>query len=362
MDYNSTFKEKLGEMLFLEINKEGFKKSISMPEYVELKNKELYIPVSSKHITSNVNNEIKIKNLPIYYFVEGMFLALGADKDLRFNDDYETLLTYIKDSESCIKSIISKRIEKDELIEAYLLLKGLYRYSKDLDVMKKLLMVGEAIREKDSSFKDIILDDIKYCEDRGLKIPEAYLYKALTLKDGGDFAKAKVAIMEYVKLGGEVREDIKIIIEDINNISDYESAIEDLNDNPTKAIGTLLNLVEKFEENPLIYYYLAVGYRKLENYDQAIYYLRESLEKESGILEVVVELGINYACIQDFETAIKYFKKAFEATREVEICTNIIMCYINLNNIEEAKLHLDIAKKINPDDEIVKEIDAMLNK
>ena len=64
----------------------------------------------------------------------------------------------------------------------------------------------------------------------------------------------------------------------------------------------------------------------------------------------------------EFEEAIIYFKKAFEASRDVEICTNIIMCYLNLNDLENAKLHLDIAKNLNPEDEIVKQIDNMINK
>ena len=59
---------------------------------------------------------------------------------------------------------------------------------------------------------------------------------------------------------------------------------------------------------------------------------------------------------------IKFFKKAFEASRDVEICTNIVMCYLNINDLENAKLHLDIAKNLNPDDEIVKQLDTMINK
>ncbi len=124
----------------------------------------------------------------------------------------------------------------------------------------------------------------------------------------------------------------------------------------------LLSLVEEFEDNPLMYYYLAIAYRKLENYEKAIYYLTESIQRESGILEVIVELGVNYACLEDFEEAIKYFKKAFEVSREVEICTNIIMCYINLNKLEDAKLHLEIAKNLKPEDEIVLELEQMLKK
>ena len=161
---------------------------------------------------------------------------------------------------------------------------------------------------------------------------------------------------------GKITKEVEIIKADIQNISDYENAIEYLAEDPAKSIEILLRLAEEFEENPLIYYYLGIGFRKLEDYNQAIYYLKESVKRESGILEVIVELGLNYACINEFEEAIKLFKKAFEASRDVEICTNIVMCYLNLNDLENAKLHLDIAKNLNPDDEIVKQLETMINK
>lgn len=362
MDYKVKIKEKLGKLLFLEMNKDGFKENIGIPSYVTFKNNDLYLPISSEYISSNINNEIKIKNLPIYYFIEGMFIAIGSDENLRFNDDYELILDYIKDTESCIKSLISKRIDEKRYLDAYLLLKGYYTYSKDLEVMKKILLVGEAIREEEKGFKDILLEDIDYCISNKLKIAEAYLYKAIILKDEGDFKGAKVLINEYFNNGGKVTKEVEIINNDINNISDYENAVELLEENPAKSIEILLRLGEEFKENPLIYYYLGIAFRKLENYHKAIYYLKESIKRESGILEVIVELGLNYACIGEFEEAIKYFKKAFEASRDVEICTNIIMCYLNINDLENAKLHLEIAKNLNPEDEIVKQLDAMINK
>ncbi|NHL28320.1 hypothetical protein FDF02_10285, partial [Clostridium botulinum] len=74
MDYKTMLKERLSKILFLEMDIEGFKKTVNIPEYVTFKNKDLYMPISSEYITSNVNDEIKMKNLPIYYFIEGMFI------------------------------------------------------------------------------------------------------------------------------------------------------------------------------------------------------------------------------------------------------------------------------------------------
>ncbi|SFC54244.1 tetratricopeptide repeat protein [Clostridium uliginosum] len=360
MNYKTMYKDKLSKILFLEMDKEGFKKNIKVPEYVTFHNKDLYMPISSEYIASNANNEIKIHNLPIYYFIEGMFIVFGCDEKLKYNEDYGIVLTYIPNSEECIKSLIANRVKEDKLEDAYILLKGLYRYNREEEILKNLLLTGESIREKNSSFDEILLEDIEECKSKFNKMPEPYLYNALILRDKGDYINAQAEINEYLNKGGSKTGEIEQIINDINNISQYEKAIEILNEEPEKAIEILLPLTEQFEKNPLLYYYLAIGYRNLENYEKAIYYLNESLTIESGILEVVNELGINYACLGNYQDAIKYFKKAFEASKDVEICTNIVMCYMNLGNDQEAKIHLEIAKKLKPEDEIVKELDKTL--
>lgn len=362
MDYKTVFNEKLNSLLFLEIKWDGFKKSMSIPEGVKLKNKEVYIPISSKYITSNVANEIKINNLPIYYFIEGMLLSIGADENLRFKDDYIIIFNNLLDSEDCGKSLVADRVKENNLQEAYLLLKGMYLCTEDEEYFKKLLLVGEGIRERDKGFNEILLNDIDRAKKEFSNMPEPYLYKAMILREEEDFLGAKVEINEYINKGGEITEDIKTLIDDIDNVEAYEKAVEALDTNPKEAIKLFLELIETFNKNPLIYYYLGVAYRKLENYNKAIYYLNQSLALESGMLEVVTEIGINYACLGDFEEALRYFEKAFEASKDVEIGTNIVMCYLNLGEVDKAKEKFEVAKKINPEDEIVKQLEVILKK
>lgn len=362
MDYKALFKEKLSKLLFLEIDKEGFKKVVNIPEYINFNSKDLYIPISSEYITSNIGDKVKIENLPIYYFIEGMLLTLGADKDISYSEDYKLLLMQIPQSEECGKSLVAERVKEDRLEDAYLILKGLLQVNEDEEYMKKLLLIGISLREKDSSFEEILLEDIEEAKKVFSNMKEPYLYKGIILKDKLDYAGAKVEINEYLRRGGEQTPEIEMLMNDIENVTTYEKAISLIEEAPEKSIGMFLSLLEHFEENPLIYYYLGVCYRRIKQYEKAIYYLLESLRIESGILEVVNELGLNYACIGDYEEAIKYFKKAFEASREVEICTNIIMCYLNTGNLKDAKLHLEIAKKLDKDDEIVKKIEKVIKK
>lgn len=361
-NYKTMYKDKLSKLLFLEMNMEGFKRNLNIPSDLKFKNSDLYMPISAEYVAANANDEMKISNLPIYYFVEGMFIAFGADPNIRYNEDYGTILSYIPDCEDCVKSLIADRIKKDRLEDAYILLKGFYRYTREEEILTKLLAVGETIREKDSTFEEILVEDIDECKKNFDKSPEPYLYNALILKEKGDHKGAEVEISEYINKGGKKTPEIEQIISDIINVSHFEKAVECLKDEPQKAIDLLLPLSEEFKENPLVYYYLGVGYRRIESYNKAIYYLSKSLSIESGSLETVNELGMSHACIGEYEEAIKYFRKAFEASKDVEICTNIVMCYINLGDKEQAKLHLEIAKKLAPEDEIVIEIDQMLNR
>lgn len=362
MDYKALFKEKLSKLLFLEIDQEGFKKSINIPEYISFENKELFIPISSEYITSNIQDKIKIENLPIYYFIEGMLLTLGADKDISYSEDYKLLLMQIPESEECGKSLVAKRVQENRLEDAYLILKGLIQVDENEEYMKKLLLIGVSIREKDSGFEEVLLEDIDEAKKLFNKMKEPYLYKGIILKDKTDYQGAKVEINEYLIRGGEQTPEIEMLMNDIENVTTYEKAVKLMEEEPEKAIGLFLSLLDEFQENPLIYYYLGVSYRKVGQFEKAVYYLLESLRIESGILEVVNELGLNYACLGNYDEAIKYFKKAFEASREVEICTNIIMCYLNSGNLEDAKLHLRIAKELDKDDEIVQKIEKLINK
>ena len=64
--------------------------------------------------------------------------------------------------------------------------------------------------------------------------------------------------------------------------------------------------------------------------------------------------------MKNYDNAISYLRKAFEVTRSIEICTNLIMCYINNGDLKNAEAHKDIAKKIDPNDEVLLEIENYL--
>jgi tetratricopeptide (TPR) repeat protein len=354
MDIKSRFKDKLTQILFLEIKKENVKKLFC----TEVK-EDIYIPVKSSNILDKVKAEENLEQLPISFFIEGMFYVMGADDGFRFNKDYKNILINIENSHKFVKGKIAENIKGKNYEDAYILLKGLYNIENSTEIYDKLLIVVDELRKLDKTYSNEELEAIdKAKSNENYAMP--YFYEALIRKEQGDFDKALFCINNYIAKGGDQSIDITEFKESLKLIINYEKGKEILYELPKEALSLFLPLLNEFGDDATLYYYIAIAYRLLENYEKAIYYLNESMSIDSNIVEVINELGINYASLGDYETAIAYLRKAFEATKSIEICTNLIMCYLNNNDMKNAKLHLEIAKKINSEDEIVLELNGVI--
>ena len=169
-----------------------------------------------------------------------------------------------------------------------------------------------------------------------------------------------MALRNYTMNGGEQTLDVIELKNSLETITNFQKAKELVPTNPKDALKILIPLIDQLGDRPDIYYNCAVAYRVLQNYEKAIYYLNEAVALDKDLIEVINEFGINYACLENYKMAIQYFRKAFEVTKSIEICTNLIMCYINAKDYEQARAHLDIAKKIDSKDEIVIQLENIL--
>lgn len=354
MDVKSRFADKLSEILFLEVKKEKIKR-IFNTEILE----DIYLPVKSSNIVDNVKSQKDMDQIPLSFFIEGMVYILGADENFRFNNEYKTMLLNIKDAILFTKSKIALNVKEKKYEDAYILLKGLLNIDDSVEVYDKIIIMAEELRNKDKSYKEEELEIIEKAKVKeGYPLP--YFYEAIIRREEGDFQKALFCINNYIAKGGEQTVEVTELKESLKLVIDYEMGKEILFEQPKEALKLLLPLLQDFGNDATLYYYIAVAYRILENFEKAIYYLNEALSIDSNIVEVVNELGINYASLGNFENAIAYLRKAFEVTKSVEICTNLIMCYLNSGDVESARKHLDIAKKLDPKDEIVVQLEGIM--
>ena len=363
MNYNSYMKEKLEKTLFVEINLKGFLSLLNTSDdELKLENNNLYLPIKVERLSSEVRENLNIGDISLSWVIEGMFLTLGVDKNFKYNNDYKKILKVIPDCEEYIKAIIADYIKQKEYLDPFCLLKGLVSYDATEDYYDKLLSVGEKLIEIDKNFLDeqfSIIDDAKK-DIFNSAVP--YYYDALALYAAEKNSEAYVALNEYINRGGEKTPQVVSLINILKDDVDYAKGVELLDSDPKEALKYLLEVLEQNKEDAILNFYIGLAYRKIELYEKAIYYLNESIRLDSSIVEAVNEMGINYACIGNYKEAVKYLRKAFESTRDIEVCTNLIICYYNMGDLDNAKLHLEIAEKIDPDDDIVKSLKEMFSK
>ncbi|MFL0269798.1 tetratricopeptide repeat protein [Candidatus Clostridium radicumherbarum] len=352
----SYFSERLSSVLFLEINKNKL-----MTLFNVFLEENAYMPIKSSKLIADIKSGNNLNEISINNFLEGMFYVLGIDEKFKYNHIYLDMIVNFNGAISYIKNLVFNEINKENYEDAYIFIKGLVNVEKNEENYEKLIFLAEILREKDKDFTNEELSIItKAKEIENFSIP--YLYEALINKDNGDYEAALLSITTYISKGGIKTSEIIELMHSLKSIVNYEEGKSILYEDPDKALKLLIPLLEEYSDNAALFFNIAVGYRILENYEKAIYYLNEALEIDDALVEVVNELGINYASLGDFDKAILYLRKAFEATKSVEICTNLIMCYMDAGDLKQAKNHLEIAKKLDSKDEIVVKLAALLEK
>lgn len=354
MDIKAKFRDKVSKLLFLEMDKDRLKRffNIDLSESV-------YMPLKSSSLYEKIEKNESLEEVNLGFFIEGMFYVLGGDPSFRFNGVYKEILfedNYIK----YIKGIIAKYVKENNLEDAYILIKGLLIVEPSKDNYDKYFYLAKELYFLDKEYKDDLLEVI----DKTKEIKDyatGYLIEGIIKKEEDDFQGALFSLNTYISKGGEETEEVKELMDGLSKVRAYEKGKELLHASPVEALNYLVPLVEDFKDDAILYYYIGKGYRLAERYDLAIEALNMALALDNDLVDVVYEMGLSYACLGDYKTAIEYFRKTFESLKTIEVCTNLIMCYYYLGDMKNAKLHVDIAEKINSNDEVLKQIKDMLH-
>lgn len=357
MEYINHFKAYLSKLIFLEINKGILVEHFHIPEISNMK-EDLFLPLSPEYIAENINVDLT-RNLPFGEFVKGMYFVSGADREFNQIYLYKTILLAIK-RESVIKGLVTKLLKENRTEEALVYLLGLYHVHGEKDVLKHALVLLEDLSLNTTMYRDALM---KYAEEAiSVEMNEGHLFKGSALRFAGDFRGALFHIREYLRLGGEETQEISEEIEFLDRKSRITEGEEILYDNPKRFLELVLPLLSSEEDNPRLLLMIAIAYRILGNHEKAVYYLNDALAIDAAYVDVLNELGINYAAMGDYIQAVKYFRALFEQVRTIEILTNLIMCYINSGDLKAARDHIAIGELMDSEDEILLEIKAYMEK
>lgn len=356
MTVKAEMKNKLSLLLFLEVKKERIESMFKI-KINELG--EVYLPIVSENIIEKINKGEDVNSIPIGFFIEGMFYVLGADEEFKYNKLYLNIIDNVPNSKEYVKGKIAELIKLKKYEDGYILLKGLSRVEATVEIYEKLINLLESLRSTNIEYTDEEMEIIEKAKEIK-KFPLPYYYEGVIKQEKGDYQGALYCINSYISQGGKETAEILEFKSSLNLINEYKKGKKLVYEEPEKALGILIPLLNQMGDSAEIYFYIAIGYRILENFNKAIFYLEKSIEIDNSFPEAFNELAINYACLQDFDLAIKYLRKVFEVTKSIEVCTNLVMCYLNSGDVRQAKIHLEIAKTLDKNDEMVKELEEVL--
>ncbi|MGM0607165.1 MAG: tetratricopeptide repeat protein [Candidatus Muiribacteriota bacterium] len=86
-----------------------------------------------------------------------------------------------------------------------------------------------------------------------------------------------------------------------------------------------------------IYVYSGLCSRKLNNFDDSIYYFKKALEVFPESSKALLNLGEIYFERGRTQLALDYFKSAWQASGDISIYGNVGLAYLNLGEYEKAK-------------------------
>lgn len=342
--------ERLKNLLFLELNKEKASEIFNLKEAINY-DEDIFIPVNSQFLVKNIEDSEAIRNIPVIEFIKGMSYAIGADESFRYAPLYIKMLQGYNNSKNIILKLSSDLYKDDKKIDSFILLNGIMLFAPSKEIEDTLLSLSEEIALVDREFTDNAINVSKRAiENNNIN---GYLFLGSLYRLKNEMDKVLFNLKQYLALGGEETIEITNEIKTLERNTAIEEAYEILKDNPSKALEILMSYYNEEKNNPRLLLNIAVANRLLKNYEKAIMYLEEAMAIDPEYLDIINELGLNYAMINDFETSIKYFKPVYEATKELAPLTNLIIALFNVGRIEEAKSLLNDAKHMDPDDEII---------
>ncbi len=346
-------KDRLSRLLFLEFNPNKAGELFNINSLKQTGD-ELYVPINPDFLIKKITNNEVPKDLPVSEFITGMAYALALDPDFTFVPQYRAMLKGYALTETILKKKVSELLKADQKEEAYILLKGLYEVTGDEETENVLLSTGEELALSDGEWMDEVLSLSELACENGNK--NGWLIKGSLEGAVGNDRNSLTALKKYIELGGEETTELITRIEELERNTKAEEAYEMLYEDPKGALKIFLELYTLEASNPKLIYSIAVAYRLLGNYEKAIFYLEDAQALDPGFFDVLNELGLNFALLDDYATARDYFRTVFEATHEFGPMTNLIICLFNLGETDEALELYRQAQEINPEDDILTEI------
>jgi len=361
--HNIKLKTKLKDMVFLELNKD-----ICLSDKLNI-DKEIPLPILSKYLVKGIESSEYLKGINFENIIISMIYVIGCDHDFKYNNSYIKIL---KNANSKINGyLLNKSIElvnDKKYLDALIFLGTLDKISDNhmeiryniANTMVKLAEVSHNINNNDYN----LYNNLSFFEF--LKLSWEYpVFSYPHYHMGFYYIKDKQyekALDEWEKAyenmeDEDISEELRKLIDSaLNNMSFEQGKLFIIEGEIEEGLKRLIPLTQKHELWGEAKYFMALGYRKLGDYEKAELYLTELINSGESFSEIYNELGLCYFNLKDNEKALEYFKIAVGLKDDdAGYLCNLGVAYFKSGNDKKAKKCIYKAYNINPEDELTKQ-------
>lgn len=362
----------------MELIDKYFRKKVDKVKFIELKDsikieaknikirKDLPLPIILDDFIKGIKEGEVGEDINLSYIIDGIIYIIGVDREFPYIDEYkDILINYDKNIEDYIlyrsnKDLAEENYEDSAVkLRALLYLdkdniKGLFNYGVAIEgIAKEYISKGK--EEKGREFLDYSTRTLERILDQDKDFGPVYYKLGYHYKHLGQFLKASLMWKKFLPLSEdemlteEIREEIDLIEDDYNleagltylNYKDYDKALE-----------YLLKLIPNHKESWNVNYFIGQAYNGLEEWNMAAKFFRKALDYNKEV-DIYNELGIAYFNMGDIEVAIDIFTKGIERNKEdFKLYFNRGLAYVELASYRKSLEDMDKAYELNPDDNI----------
>lgn len=355
----SLFKTKADEVVFIEL-KEGKDIAVNGAALAA----GLPVPIMFKYVIDKVQG-ISEADIHLKSILEAMTFVIGFDQEFLHKEEYKAFMSAV--DPEIVKSIFivgHQALEDENYINAAIYFKAAWEFDKDnQEIFFNYARACElaAEKQKDNAKNVKLLEDEAYevymmMAERYPDFAEVFYHIGFHLVNRKSYKAAQNVWEKAVALGihDDAKEDILKNLTHLWSRIQYEEGYTFVLEGfPDEGLVKLLPLEEDNPEWWNLMFFIGLAYRQKEDYDNAIYYYKKTLNLNTGHVDTFNEIGLCYMSMGQSEEAREYFEEALRLSPEnAEILCNLGIVELNSGRVDQAKELIQKAYYIDPEDSV----------
>lgn len=370
--FKKYFEKKRDDLYFITIKK-GASFRFKNNEYKA--EKEIPVPVRAEKLLEDIKKQSEDDGITINNLIDGIIFIQAADENFEYLDDYKEMLKSLNFELVPYIMLCINKFDENQNDDAVIYGKALFNLTKN----EKSSFVYASVLEKrgmdqknkmsETEAQNFLEEAYTYYEkalDYNDKFALSYYKLGYYYKLKQQYVKAEVFWQKQQELDDDVEriEEIRNELEQLKAYVDYENGYNlVLKEQYSEALDLLLPLVKEFSGWWNLLFFIGLAYRGLGEYEIAEKYFENVLKLNENQNEALNELGLCKICRGKYTEASELFTTLLNIEPgNCEVFCNRAVAMLYNGQIDRAKEDIEVALKINPNDEVALSIKAEIDK